>query len=585
MTRTYGKLALAPGAKHWVMSAIEPHVAIRLKQLFPRIAKSQTDNFEFPNDEAHCADLDWFTSRYPLDMPTGHPRKLKTGRLAYEGTQAELERVLTPDFQPQAYAGLQPGAVIRPYQAQAIEVLRRRKGLLLGDDLGLGKTYAAAGFFLLQESLPAAVVVQTHLQAQWAQKLGEFTTLRIHMIKGTRPYSLPDADVYIFRYSQILGWVDFFTTKFFKTVVYDEVQELRTGQESGKGSAAYRLSSHATYRLGLSATPIYNYGTEIWNIMQCIDDGVLGSFGDFTREWCVDRSVKDPQALGTYLREQHVFLRRTKREVGQQVPPINRIIEIVETDEKALQDIAKLAHQLALKTVSGSFMERGQAARELDLLARQATGVGKAMGVAAYVRILLESGVPLMLMGWHREVYSIWLKQLADFNPVMYTGSESPSQKAEAQRKFMSGETNLFIMSLRSGAGVDGLQGRCSTVVFGELDWSPKVHEQVIGRLDREGQSEQVTAIYLNSEDGSDPPMVDLLGIKASQSTGIIDPSRVFEPMVADKSRIRALAMQFLDKREIRALEQPAPTIDLPILMSSALTVASFSSSATPMPA
>ena len=85
------------------------------------------------------------------------------------------------------------------------------------------------------------------------------------------------------------------------------------------------------------------------------------------------------------------------------------------------------------------------------------------------------------------------------------------------------------------------------------------MHEQVIGRLDREGQTEQVTAIYLNSEDGSDPPMVDLLGIKASQSTGIVDPGRLFEPVTSDISRMKALAMQYLSKREIMELTASQP--------------------------
>jgi len=300
--------------------------------------------------------------------------------------------------------------VVRPYQAQAIEVLRRRRGLLLGDDLGLGKTYAATGFFLLTEARPAAVVVQTHLQKQWTQKIGEFSNLRVHQIKGTKPYNLPEADVYIFRYSQILGWVDTYSNRYFKTVAYDEVQELRTGSASGKGVAAKRLSDHAIFKLGLSATPIYNYGNEIWNIMQCIDPDVLGSNPEFSREWCGINGVTDPEALGTYLREQHVFPRRTKPDVGQQVPPINRLIEIVETDQKAMDDISDLANKLARKTLIGSFMERGTAARELDLLVPKATGVAKAHSVAAYVRILLEANVPVMLMGWHRDVYEIWLR-------------------------------------------------------------------------------------------------------------------------------------------------------------------------------
>ncbi len=75
-----------------------------------------------------------------------------------------------------------------------------------------------------------------------------------------------------------------------------------------------------------------------------------------------------------------------------------------------------------------------------------------------------------------------------------------------------------MIISLRSGVGLDGLQHRCCTVVIGELDWSPQVHEQIVGRLERPGQTQQVQAIYLHANGGSDPLIIDMLGLKASQA-------------------------------------------------------------------
>lgn len=557
-TRVFGTLELNTRGTGWVINALEPHVAIRLKQIFPKIAKTQTKDFKFPNDPINCADLDWFNDRYPLAISDRDRKKLTAGRRKYESNQAEMEQIFLPDYVPSPLAGLKPGHQVRPYQSQPIDLIQilPNHGLLLGDDVGLGKTYTAAGMFLLTDARPAVAVVETHLQGQWVEKLTEFTDLRVHAITVTKPYDLPEADVYVFKYSQLLGWIDFFKTNFFKSVAYDEIQQLRRGTESRKGAAAKVLSESVKYKLGLSATPIYNYGGEIWNVMRYVDPSVLGEEDDFLREWTDgDKTVKDPEALGTFLREQRVFLRRTKREVGQQMPPINRIVEIVDTDRKALDDIAALAHTLAVRATTGSFMERGSAARELDLLARHATGVAKARSVAAYARILLDANIPIVLMGWHRDVYEIWLRELANFKPVMYTGTESPTAKQRSKDAFVGGETNLFIMSLRSGAGVDGLQHVCSTVIFGELDWSGKIHEQVIGRLDREGQQEQISAIFLNSDEGSDPPMVDLLGIKASQASGITDPGRVFEAVTSDTSRMVALARQFLHKREQRGLD------------------------------
>src|SRR3546814_14844972 len=57
----------------------------------------------------------------------------------------------------------------------------------------------------------------------------------------------------------------------------------------------------------------------MWNILRFIDEVVLGDYWDFRIEWTNDAGrVKDPKALGTYLREQHVLLRRVKADVGME---------------------------------------------------------------------------------------------------------------------------------------------------------------------------------------------------------------------------------------------------------------------------
>jgi hypothetical protein len=65
---------------------------------------------------------------------------------------------------------------------------------------------------------------------------------------------------------------------------------------------------------------------------------------------------------------------------------------------------------------------------------RRATGLAKAPYVADFVRLLLESEPKVVLFGWHRDVYEIWLDRLADLNPSLYTGSES-SGSAQKERR------------------------------------------------------------------------------------------------------------------------------------------------------
>lgn len=139
------------------------------------------------------------------------------------------------------------------------------------------------------------------------------------------------------------------------------------------------------------------------------------------------------------------------------------------------------------------------------------------------------------------------MERLKDYAPALYTGTESPNQKDEARRRFVEGETPVLIMSLRSGAGLDGLQHHARTVVFGELDWSPGVHDQCAGRLHRDGQSEPVVAYYLLAEDGSDPVVAEVLGVKAAQAKGIRDPNApLVQALGHDGQHAKRLAEAYL---------------------------------------
>lgn len=573
MNRTYGSLKLLNGK--WFIAECEPHVSIKLKAIFRQIKATTTTPYEFPDTPETAIDLDWFLQRYPLEMSPEATDRLAGQKQTHLQKQGELERLFSPDYQAPLFA-MKKGA-LRPFQSQGVDLYLKNQMLLCGDQVGMGKTFIALGSFADPRTLPCAVVVQAHLPKQWKDRIEEYTNLKVHVIKKRTPYQLPPADIYIFKYSNIGYWIDTFAMKIFKSVVYDEVQELRH-TDSDKYRGARVLSKSADFVLGLTATPIYNYGVEIYNILHAMREDCLGGKDAFLREWAGggENRIQDPKALGTYLRENYLFLRRTREEVGQQMPPVNKIIETVDYDEKAISDIEALARTLAIRTTSGAFIERGQAARELDLLVRQATGVSKARSVAAYVRMLLECGESVLLAGWHRDVYEIWLKKLAEFKPAMYTGTESPAQKEKTKQAFISGDSKLMIISLRSGVGLDGLQTAGSIVVFGELDWSPAVQEQLIGRLDREGQAKQVTAIYLVSDSGSDPPMIELLGLKASQSQGIIDPLMPLQMTHTDQSRIQLLAKQYLEKKGtscINPLEKTTtlePEVDLlPVEISS----------------
>lgn len=177
------------------------------------------------------------------------------------------------------------------------------------------------------------------------------------------------------------------------------------------------------------------------------------------------------------------------------------------------------------------------------MLMRPATGLTKAPFFAEFIRLLLESAEKIVLFGWHRAVYDIWLDRVVEFHPVLYTGTESPNQKGAALDASKNGDARVLIMSLRSGSGVDGLEMVSKVAVSGELDWSPQVHEQGIGRLRRDGIDEPPVACFPVSEEGSDPTIAEVLQAKRRQGEQVVSlDGRLFENATAGVNRTRLLA-------------------------------------------
>lgn len=595
MTRTYGRYAYQEGNPEatklpsrglgfWYLD-LEPAVRMRARRVFGRTQQTRTTTLRLADTLEVCRDLAWFMERYPLEPVDETAARYLAERAAeHEHREQVLQQILTGNYLAPA-GDHTPAKEPRPYQQIAADLLRTRGRLLLTDEVGLGKTFTALLGLVHADALPALIVPPTHLPRRWVTELTEaFPWLTHHTAATTKPtvaISMGEyPDVLIVPYSKLDGWAATLAGNV-RTVIFDEVQDLRRGRGTQKGQAAAILTAEANFTLGLTATPVYNYGGEIWEIYDILATGALGTREEFVREWGqysgVHLLAKDPYALGSYLRTEGLMLGRTRKEVGRELPKTIKVTQTVDTNYNALAEVRERAKALAEAIISKETTpaEKMQAAGEIDWQLRRATGVDKAPFVADFVRALLESEERVVLWGWHRDVYEIWLERLSDFNPVMYTGSENPKQKAAAEDAFTAplwietdadadeptpqlnpNASRLLIMSLRSGAGVDGLQKVCRAGVFGELDWSPQVHEQAIGRLRRDGMSDDPPVIYfLVSDEGSDPALTEVLQLKRQQAEQLVTPDgQLIDNSVDEKGRGRKLAEQILGIN----LEDPA---------------------------
>ena len=527
--RTYGTLSFNKRRKCWVVKG-DPTVTELCKRLFPGTETSKRGEARFSAHRRIVGDLNWLMLRYPLtvkaaDMARWENALTEAREYVIRREEARLMPVrITPN--PTTFVGK-----LTTFQEEGLGFLLRTERGLLADEMGLGKTVQALAMLSETGEYPALVVAPPHLMRNWQNEIERFvrrpdgSPLRVHVIKGLKPYPLPEADLYLMHYLLLRGWKEALPDAQIPTVIFDEVQELRhAGTE--KYSAASLLAEAANRVIGLSGTPIYNRGAEIWNVVNILDFHFLGDYESFTREWCYgygNQIVAKPELLGEKLREEGMMLRRTKQDVLKDLPPKRRLVMAIDSDDAVYRKLMLPVRQTILQFKNDAEANASQRAlweMEIERSERQATGIAKAPYVAQFVRALLDSDEKVLLFAHHHEVMDIYKKELHSFSPAFITGRETPAMKERSVERFMTGKTNLCCISLRAAAGLN-LQ-RASCVVFGELDWSPAVHSQAVDRAHRMGQTDSILCYYLVSSEGSDQDMQDALGLKVSQFVGLM---------------------------------------------------------------
>ncbi len=526
--RVYGTLSWNRRRKCWVVKA-EPSVTEMCKRLFPGSGGAKRGEARFANHRRLVGEMCWLMMRFPLEIA---PRdkalwdeavSMARRAVIRREQAASLPRHMTPP------EGTFTGELM-PFQQEGLAWLMARDRGLLADEMGLGKTVQALAWLASRRAFPALVVPPAHLTRNWQEEAARFLRLngkppRIHIIRGLKPYDLPEADIYIMHYLLLRGWKDALPSLPFQAVIFDEIQELRHGGTE-KYSAASLLSESCQQVIGLSGTPIYNRGGEIWNVINILDFHFLGDWESFSREWCYGYGsavVIKPDLLGDYLRREGLMLRRTKQEVLHELPPKRRLVQELDWNDKVYAALmAPILPQVLRWKQDGTLTasQRAMLEQSISLHARQATGVAKAPYVCQFVRALLDGGEKVLLFAHHHQVMDAFKKELKAFSPGFITGRETSQAKSHAAERFMTGKTDLLCVSLRAASGLNLQRATC--VVFGELDWSPAVHSQAEDRAHRIGQEDSLLCYYLVSPQGSDAVMQEALGLKVSQFVALM---------------------------------------------------------------
>ena len=313
-------------------------------------------------------------------------------------------------------------------------------------------------------------------------------------------------------------------------IIFDEVQSLRNPTTS-KYMACSALAKCASvkYRLGLSGTPIYNRGVEMYGIADTIRPGVLGDKEEFIRRYCMNwnsgETEKDKRSMLADRLQKSIMIRRKKIDVLPDLPGKNRLQQDIEIDvelyEKRLQELyteieSVRSNVRGLDDKAGLF-ELNKEIREMRVKERQIAGLSKVPYVARYIMGLLEdySEEKFVIFCHHRSVHSALYETLYKYQPLQIIGGQTDKIRQHAIDEFQNNSSRrVVICGLRAGnVGINLTSS--SYVIFAELDWSPAIHRQAEDRLHRIGQNNPVFAHYLIGIGTFDEMLTDILVSKS----------------------------------------------------------------------
>ncbi len=430
------------------------------------------------------------------------------------------------------------------YEKEGVDRMYDNLHFALFDEMGLGKSVQSIALLekLFNEGKlkNCLIICPSSLKKQWYNLIREFSDLDCQIIEGSKKQrielwnafsTIKIANYELFRFDDLP-----FTTNW-DVVVLDEATRIKNFYN--KTTQRIRLLK-ADRKYLLTGTPIENTGKELWSLFNWLDYRVLGKYMAFE-----DRYLEvGYQRIGNRLikmiygmknieelkqRLQPYYLRRTKEDIGLQLPPLikeNIYVELSQEEKGVLRELKKMAKEkidreesfigivqmmrVVCNGLSGLANTHSQDIK-IHQLSQSLTTTNntKVDEVVKLVEELEKENVGKIV------VFSEFLTPLEElrsrfFNSLLLTGEEKVKEKEMNIQNFTSGECQILLAQTKVGGYGLNLQN-ANVVIFINRPWNPAVEEQAIARLYRTGQKKTVFVYYLLAEDSIEDRVNEVL--------------------------------------------------------------------------
>ena len=440
------------------------------------------------------------------------------------------------------------GLPLLPYQRAGVKYASQAKRCFIADDMGLGKTLQAIATLERTEAFPAVVVCPPTLVLNWAKEYEKWLPHRkVSTVKNRSDFPASGYDVVVVGYSNIHAWVN--RLQGHQAYIFDESHYCKS-PDAQRTKAAVKIARSAPKDgviLCLTGTPVTNRPAEYAPQLD-----ILGKLADFGGKWGFYRRYcnafrdrfgqwnisgnSNLDELNDRLRG-NCYIRRTKEQVLDDLPPVRHNRVIVEGTESSLREYRKaeadivkymmerarqIAEELGESPNSAAVRAKMRAERNEHLVRigvlRKLAAKAKMGAVTEWIDSRIEAGEKVVVAAHHREV----VDELASkYGNIKIQGGMDVSDVELSKQMFQEkGVTEAPVIVLSIQAAKTGHTLTASqNVLFVEMPWTPSDVDQTYSRCHRLGQRGSVTATYMLCEGTIDERIYDVIEEKRNVVT------------------------------------------------------------------
>ena len=448
-----------------------------------------------------------------------------------------------------------------PHQLEvAKQVVENMNGkAILADEVGLGKTIEAG--LVLKEYMirglvkKALILVPASLVSQWEMELN--TKFFIPAVAQRKSYVWEQCDVVVSSIDTAKRnpHRDIIFQQSYDMVIIDEAHKLKNSKTK---NYEFVQNLKKKFCLLLTATPIQNRVSEIFNLVSLLKPGHLGSESAFYGKYKKDaRSIDDDKHLQELVNK--VMIRNRREDTG--IEWTKRHVETIPIEftnaEKELYDSIQLLKENTSETASSPFsimtlQREACSSREAvyytlkNMLRRQETPsalfeqkvasiIKKVEAVTSNskaektLELIQKIDDKVIVFTEYRatQLYLQWFLQQHGISSVPFRGGFKRGKK-DWMRELFEKKAQVLIATEAGGEGIN-LQF-CNHIINFDLPWNPMRLEQRIGRIHRLGQKKDVMIYNFAIKDTVEDHILKLLYEKIN----------LFEKVIGDLDDILA---------------------------------------------